>query len=54
MKTASKGKKTPAEWYEKCVLTPCDVKRLIVAKLQRARMYHEADKKREAALTGRR
>ena len=47
MKTDSKKIKQ-AEWYNTHVLTPDQVKKLIQAKLERARVYHEAEKKREA------
>ena len=47
MKTDSKKIKQ-AEWYNTHVLTPDQVKKLIQAKLERARVYYEAEKKREA------
>ena len=42
--------KFKGEWYEKHTLTPKEVEKLIKEKLERARMYHEASRKRETAL----
>ena len=50
MEKTDARKKIQAEWYEKHTLTPKEVQKLIREKLERARMYHEADRKREAVL----
>ena len=41
------------EWYKMYVLTPTQVKKLVEEKLERARAYHEAEKKREALIESR-
>ena len=41
---------TQAEWYQTHVLTSEQRKKLVEEKLERARQWHEAIKKREALL----
>ena len=47
MKTDSKKSKQ-SEWYNTHVLMPDQVKKLIEAKFERARVMYEAEKRREA------
>ncbi len=44
------SKEFKSEWLEKNVLTPKEVQKLIEEKIERARLYHEADKKRKALI----
>jgi hypothetical protein len=51
MKTVVEKKfKSRSEWCNQHTLTPEQVKQLIREKIERARAYHEADKKREALI----
>jgi len=50
MKETDKKTQRQAEWYEKHTLTQQDLKKLIHEKFERARVYHEAVRKREALL----
>ena len=46
--TETETKKFKAEWLEKHTLTRQEVEKLIAEKIERARLYHEAEKKRKA------
>ena len=48
MKDTEKKKKIDADWDMQYTLNQQQLKELIVAKFERARMYQEAMKKREA------
>jgi hypothetical protein len=41
-------RKFKTNWYEKYELTEQEVKKLIAEKIERAKMYHLAEKKRKA------
>ena len=48
MKEADKKKQIDAEWYRQYNLNQQQLERLIAEKFERARMYQEAMRKREA------
>ena len=48
MKDTEKKKKVNTEWKKQHNLNQQQLERLIAAKFERARMYHEAMRKREA------
>ena len=50
MKETDKKTQRQVEFMQKHTLTPEETKRLIQEKLERARAYHEAFRKREALL----
>lgn len=48
MKDVEKKKQVDADWDKHYTLNQQQLKKLIAAKFERARMYHEAMRKREA------